>query len=60
MSSVAQCAGARELILHHYLPAEPGAITEADWARRAGQGFAGTTTAGQDGLRRKLPARHLT
>jgi ribonuclease BN (tRNA processing enzyme) len=55
VGSVAQRAGVGELILHHYLPAEPGVISEADWARRAGQGFAGTTTAGRDGLRRTLP-----
>ena len=30
-------------------------ITEAQWERRAGQGFGGTTTAGRDGLRRALP-----
>jgi ribonuclease BN (tRNA processing enzyme) len=55
---VAQRAQVGELILHHYLPAEPGAIAEADWARRAGQDFAGTTTAGRDGLRRMLPVKN--
>jgi ribonuclease BN (tRNA processing enzyme) len=54
VGAVAQRARVGELILHHYLPADPGAITEADWARRAGQGFTGTTTAGRDGLRRRL------
>jgi NADH:ubiquinone oxidoreductase subunit C len=44
----------RELILSHYLPAEPEAITAAEWAERAGHGFRGTTTAGHDGLRRVL------
>jgi hypothetical protein len=44
-----------ELILSHYLPAEPDAITDAEWAQRAGQGFSGITTAGHDGLRRTLP-----
>ncbi len=53
--SVAERARVGELILTHYLPAEPGAITDADWAQRAGQGFSGTTTAGRDGLRRALP-----
>jgi ribonuclease BN (tRNA processing enzyme) len=51
---VAERAGVRELILTHYLPADPAAITAADWARRAGHGFTGTTTAGHDGLRRPL------
>ena len=51
---VAERAGVRELILSHYLPAEPEAITAAQWAERAGQGFRGTTTAGHDGLRRVL------
>jgi ribonuclease BN (tRNA processing enzyme) len=54
VGGVAERAGVGELILSHYLPAEPDAITEADWAKRAGQGFSGTTTAGQDGLRRTL------
>jgi ribonuclease BN (tRNA processing enzyme) len=55
VGGVAERAGAGELILTHYLPADPGAISEADWARRAGEGFTGTTTAGHDGLRRTLP-----
>ncbi len=55
VGGVAERARVRELILSHYLPADPDAITEADWAQRAGQGFGGTTTAGRDGLRRTLP-----
>ena len=55
VGAVAERARVRELILSHYLPAEPDAITDADWAQRAGQGFNGTTTAGSDGLRRTLP-----
>jgi ribonuclease BN (tRNA processing enzyme) len=55
VGAVAERARVGELILSHYLPAEPDAITEAEWARRAGQGFSGTTTAGRDGLRRALP-----
>jgi ribonuclease BN (tRNA processing enzyme) len=51
---VAERARVRELILSHYLPAEPDAITDAEWAERAGQGFSGRTTAGRDGLRRAL------
>jgi ribonuclease BN (tRNA processing enzyme) len=51
---VAERAGVGELILSHYLPAEPEAITAAEWAERAGQGYRGTTTAGHDGLRRVL------
>jgi ribonuclease BN (tRNA processing enzyme) len=54
VGSVAERAGAGELILSHYLPAEPDAISDAEWARRAGQGFSGTTTAGRDGLRRTV------
>jgi ribonuclease BN (tRNA processing enzyme) len=56
VGSVAERAGVRELILSHYLPAEPDAITDAQWAHRARNGFSGTTTAGHDGLRRTLPA----
>jgi ribonuclease BN (tRNA processing enzyme) len=55
VGSVAQRAGVRELILTHYLPAEPDAVSAADWAERAGQGFSGRTVAGRDGLRRTLP-----
>jgi ribonuclease BN (tRNA processing enzyme) len=54
VGGVAERARARELILSHYLPADPAAITEAEWAQRAGHGFGGTTTAGHDGLRRTL------
>jgi ribonuclease BN (tRNA processing enzyme) len=54
VGGVAERAGVGELILTHYLPAEPDAITEAEWARRAGRGFSGITTAGRDGLRRTL------
>ena len=45
---VAQRARVSELILNHYLPAEPEAITDTEWAARAGQGFAGN----HRGLRR--------
>ena len=41
VGGVAERARARELILSHYLPADPEAITDADWAKRAGQGFSG-------------------
>ena len=54
VGSVAERAGVRELMFSHFLPAEPDAITAADWAKRAGQGFSGRTTAGRDGLRRTL------
>jgi ribonuclease BN (tRNA processing enzyme) len=54
VGSVAERAGVRELILTHYLPADPRAITEEEWVRRAGPGYTGRTTAGRDGLRRVL------
>ena len=54
VGSVAERAGVRELILSHYLPADLDAISEAEWAGRAGRGFTGTTTAGRDGLRRTV------
>jgi len=56
VGAVAERAGVSELILSHYLPAEPEAISDAEWARRAGKGFSGTTTAGRDGLRRTVRA----
>ncbi len=55
VGGVAERAGAGELILSHYLPADTDAVSEADWAGRAGRGFSGITTAGRDGLRRTLP-----
>jgi ribonuclease BN (tRNA processing enzyme) len=59
VGGVAERAGVGHLILNHYLPAEPGAITEEEWAARAGRGFSGRTTAGFDGLRRKLAGSPL-
>ena len=55
VGGVAEQAGVKELILTHYLPAEPGAIGEAEWVRRAAPSFRGKTIAGHDGLRRVLP-----
>jgi ribonuclease BN (tRNA processing enzyme) len=52
VGGVAERAHVRELILNHYLPAEPNAISDALWVERAGTGFQGRTTAGKDGLRR--------
>jgi ribonuclease BN (tRNA processing enzyme) len=54
VGGVAERAGAGELVLTHYLPAEPHVITDEEWAERAGKGFRGKTTAGHDGLRRTL------
>jgi ribonuclease BN (tRNA processing enzyme) len=55
VGAVAERARAHELILNHYVPAEPEAIADAEWAGRAARGFTGRTTAGSDGLRRALP-----
>ncbi len=60
VGSVAERARVHELILNHYLPAEPDAITDTEWAQRAGQSFRGTTIAGFDGLRRNLTRGALT
>jgi ribonuclease BN (tRNA processing enzyme) len=56
VGGVAERAGVKELILTHYLPAEPDAIGEAEWVERAARTFAGRTIAGRDGLHRLLPA----
>jgi ribonuclease BN (tRNA processing enzyme) len=56
VGGVAERARVHELVLNHYLPAEPDVISEADWVERAGRGFSGRTTAGRDGLRRTLPS----
>jgi ribonuclease BN (tRNA processing enzyme) len=55
VGGVAERARVRELILNHYLPPQPDAITDAEWAERAGRYFSGITTAGSDGMRRALP-----
>jgi ribonuclease BN (tRNA processing enzyme) len=54
VGGVAERARVRELVLNHYLPADPSAISDAAWVERAGTGFRGKTTAGRDGLRRRL------
>ena len=54
VGSVAERARVRELILNHYLPAEPDAIADTEWAERAGSGFRGTTIAGKDGFKRTV------
>jgi ribonuclease BN (tRNA processing enzyme) len=54
VGSVAERAAVDELVLTHYLPAEPGEIADAEWATRAAATFRGKTTAGKDGLRRSL------
>ncbi len=58
VGGVAERAQVRELILNHYLPAETDAITETEWAERAGASFSGRTIAGCDGLRRTLTRDH--
>jgi ribonuclease BN (tRNA processing enzyme) len=59
VGGVAERAHVHELVLNHYLPAEPDAITDVEWGERAGHGFTGKTTAGTDGLRRALPRATL-
>jgi ribonuclease BN (tRNA processing enzyme) len=54
VGSVAERARVDELFLTHYLPAEPEAISDAEWAERAAARFSGRTTAGSDGLRRDI------
>jgi ribonuclease BN (tRNA processing enzyme) len=45
VGAVAERAGVGELILTHYLPAEPGATSERHWVGRAALGFSGRTGA---------------
>jgi ribonuclease BN (tRNA processing enzyme) len=54
VGNVAERARVDELILTHYLPADPQVISDAEWAKRAARGFSGRTTAGSDGLRRDI------
>jgi ribonuclease BN (tRNA processing enzyme) len=58
VGGVAERAGVDELILTHYLPAQPEAVSVDEWARRAAVGFSGVTTAGTDGLRRTVSSSH--
>jgi ribonuclease BN (tRNA processing enzyme) len=57
VGGVAERAQVGELILNRYLLPEPTAVSDADWAERGGSGFRGKTTAGNDGLRRRLTER---
>jgi len=57
VGGVADRARVGELILNHYLPADADEISDAQWAARVRPTFSGTTTAGHDGLRRRLPER---
>jgi ribonuclease BN (tRNA processing enzyme) len=52
VGGVAELAGPGELILTHYLPADPEAISNEEWRVSASKNFTGRTTAGHDGLRR--------
>ena len=57
VGGVAERAHVRELVLNHYLPADPDVISDAAWVERTGKRFQGRTIAGRDGLRRTLTAR---
>jgi ribonuclease BN (tRNA processing enzyme) len=59
VGSVAERARVHQLILNHYIPAAPDAITNTEWEERASQGFSGKTTAGGDGFRTVLTRRAL-
>jgi ribonuclease BN (tRNA processing enzyme) len=54
VGNVAERAHVRELVLTHYLPAEPDVIRDEEWAERAGRNFSGHTVPGGDGLRRPV------
>ena len=51
VGGVAERANVGQLVLTHYIPADPDAIPSEQWAARAGVGFSGPTIAGADGLR---------
>jgi hypothetical protein len=63
VGGVAERARVGELILSHYLPAEPDAVTDEEWADRASKGFSGRTrpatmaSAGHFPPRYQVPAR---
>jgi ribonuclease BN (tRNA processing enzyme) len=50
VGGVAERAQVGELILNHYLPAEPSAMGDADWGERGGQGL-----PGEDDRRQRWP-----
>jgi len=54
VGEVAERAGVRELVLTHFLPSDPTAISTGYWARQVSTGFSGRTIVGYDGLRRPV------
>lgn len=47
---IATAAGARHLVLHHLIPADDPAFTEADWKAALAPVWSGELTVGRDGL----------
>lgn len=47
---IATMAGARELVLHHLVPADDPDVTEAHWRAAVRSTFAGTLHIGRDGM----------
>ncbi|SDH23031.1 MBL fold metallo-hydrolase [Microbacterium pygmaeum] len=56
IGAVARRAGAGTLVLTHYLPADPTAVSITYWRERAAAGFTGKTVAGEDGFRMCIPS----
>lgn len=48
VGSIAQAAGAKHLVLDHFIPAQPGVVDQARWHRQAKQGYDGEVIVGRD------------
>lgn len=48
VGSVAEAAGARNLVLSHLVPGDVNAVTDGQWRRRAQRGYGGTVHVGRD------------
>lgn len=48
VGAVAEAAGAKNLVLNHFVPADPREVNDGQWARRAQRGYSGKVHVGQD------------
>lgn len=48
VGSIAQAAGAKHLVLDHFIPAQPGVVNQARWRRQAKEGYDGDVIVGRD------------
>jgi ribonuclease BN (tRNA processing enzyme) len=51
VGAVAESAGVKNLVLNHLVPADPRAVNDGQWRRRAQRGFTGKVHVGHDLMR---------